>query len=722
MADIKLRIEVNPNAESEVLGTITNKIDSAGTNSNVSNTSIKAISSGVYSNIPTSEFRGSNGLSWANGGELAFDSNGYLDNVENSGGYLEDEQIPQEFFWGAVPSSKEYSVKLTFSNATNLKDIIVFGDLENNQFPTRAIVDGTTEIFSDDNKWAINLGSESATHTIEFTNWNRANYNACLTLIRVMLRYFEIDKFGGLKEVESLSQSTGQPKEIYYGVVPNSGSAKINDVNGEILDMVTDGIIPNSNVVIQIFANGKQIQSHITTDSDYGSDKVFSIRITNSLEDFRNIHISERVYYDKTIFDLLYRVLDYNTNWARSYIKEFLDNITSNYVKQFTGASPTELTIKDYFSNFMITNSYVEETNLYDFFDKICKATQTNLIEYDNGNIKFISARPVFLKNDKIIVIKSKNQFSKIDKDIIIKNKYDNVSYNKKSVNYNIKDFANFTNVSLKDNSNNFTLNNLEDGQIVVISGELSKLCFFYSVNSSNVIINNVDHLDGDPYPFSKMLYGSSSSRGGSVVRISDNNASSKEYYFSSPTIPDINRLNIYSTLHSMVFGISMKFPDLDTPTSDLKNAVFSILLREVNEVKTSSLYNSNKNIYSFSYENELIGDNVNYIGSDVENSDKEIYDLIFDNIIEDYSNGISTCRVTISCDDYYYSNGDLAKDWSNGELLQVGDVVRLDKDNIGTPAIKYKDDTTYLWRVTGRNFRKSGVPMVDLELQEIKQ
>ena len=36
MADIKLRIEVNPNAETETLGNITNKVNDVGSNANLS--------------------------------------------------------------------------------------------------------------------------------------------------------------------------------------------------------------------------------------------------------------------------------------------------------------------------------------------------------------------------------------------------------------------------------------------------------------------------------------------------------------------------------------------------------------------------------------------------------------------------------------------------------------------------------------------------------------
>ena len=275
------RIEVNPNAESELLGDVKND------NAETSNVSLKTNNSNIFENIPTSESSGINGISFAQ--DLVFDGEGYVDNTDLKGGVIQSEQEPTEFIWGIVPDNKQYSVKLTFSNASNLKDIIVYGNKTGNQFPTRAIIDGTTEIFSDDYRWAINLQEEKDTHTIEFTHWNRENYNASLTFISVMMKYFEIDKRSGLKSVESLSQSTGQPKDIFYGIVPSSGSLEILDLDGEIADMVTDEIIPNSDLNVEIFANGKKVQHHTSSSSDYSRDRIFSVDMSNKLSNLQNL-------------------------------------------------------------------------------------------------------------------------------------------------------------------------------------------------------------------------------------------------------------------------------------------------------------------------------------------------------------------------------------------------------------------------------------------------
>ena len=98
------------------------------------------------------------------------------------------------------------------------------------------------------------------------------------------------------------------------------------------------------------------------------------------------------------------------------------------------------------------------------------------------------------------------------------------------------------------------------------------------------------------------------------------------------------------------------------------------------------------------------------------------LYNIVANNIINDYSKGLETCKVTVGCTNYYNKTGKLIKNWSNKEIFKVGDVVKINKDNFGNSLYLYKNGQPILWQITGRTFRKEGVPLIDLELQEIKQ
>ena len=85
----------------------------------------------------------------------------------------------------------------------------------------------------------------------------------------------------------------------------------------------------------------------------------------------------------------------------------------------------------------------------------------------------------------------------------------------------------------------------------------------------------------------------------------------------------------------------------------------------------------------------------------------RKMSSIITNNILSDYINGVQVATISICCNDYFDENNNLIKNWANGEIIEVGDVVKV-------------EGYAGIWRVTGRNFRKIGVPMVDLELQEI--
>lgn len=105
---------------------------------------------------------------------------------------------------------------------------------------------------------------------------------------------YEITPLNGLNSVESKSQSTTQPKEIFYGVVPNTGSFEVTDYNGKIRKKIEADEIDYSNTQAELDFNGQVINSHITTDSDYNEDTVLSAEMTDTLANWDNINFAGR--------------------------------------------------------------------------------------------------------------------------------------------------------------------------------------------------------------------------------------------------------------------------------------------------------------------------------------------------------------------------------------------------------------------------------------------
>lgn len=771
MADIKVRFEVNPNKESEpkeLLGNIVND------NAELSNVSLKTDTSNIFQNVPQKNSDGINGLSWGKtfindkgqqDSYLVFDEQGYVDNEDLQGGVLESEQNPTEFIWGVVPESKQYSVKLTFSNASNLKDIIVYGNQTTNQFPTRAIIDGTTEIYSDDYRWAINLQTESDTHTIEFTHWNRANYNASLNFIAIMMRYFEIDKQKGLKSIESLSQITGQPKDIFYGVIPNSGSIEIIDIDGEIADMITDGVIPNSNLNLEIFANNKQVQNHSTNSSDYSRDKIFSVDMSNKLSNLENLTYDGFKNEDmtRTLYDILVDGLKTIGYTDSDYIDDvMLGEENTNYLKSITYPSP-----------------YMPVMNFKDFMDKLCEIAQLILTQNDNGDLIFVNLKPVNVIND-CIVIPQRMQYSQPFKTIVLNNKIERVEYVNSNFRRDIdktvntytnentfiepftEDFVPITNrdyhyfrgqtlgqyltqgvrVETFVTNGSFeivdqSIQTISDFQFSVSGKKFNKPFYGYNVRNESFwsdptyslisdlkvtfntyqdgsVVDFTEKLSEVSYSFRELQYSEDK-----TLKLSHNNS------INFTKIEDGRWKVDYSILTSTAwyywYGTDYEGPDeQNDERGEFKSVEKLTISANGNQWVLDFIDNvvkvgdTNSTLYKSLSRNELLQDNTTYNGTNIGT-------VIANNILKLYNKGLSTAEISVVCGDYYNEKGKLIKKWANGDILQIGDIVRIDKDNKGNPLWKYSNGLNMYFKITGRKFRYAGVPLLDLELQEVK-
>nr|DAJ44918.1 MAG TPA: hypothetical protein [Caudoviricetes sp.] len=96
------------------------------------------------------------------------------------------------------------------------------------------------------------------------------------------------------------------------------------------------------------------------------------------------------------------------------------------------------------------------------------------------------------------------------------------------------------------------------------------------------------------------------------------------------------------------------------------------------------------------------------------------VVDRLSNSILSDYANGVSTCTTEITLDQLKYTDGTIAKQASDGEILHIGDVVRLDRNSFGDSMYNYADGNPYLWRITGTTLIYDGYPHQKLELQEI--
>lgn len=96
-----------------------------------------------------------------------------------------------------------------------------------------------------------------------------------------------------------------------------------------------------------------------------------------------------------------------------------------------------------------------------------------------------------------------------------------------------------------------------------------------------------------------------------------------------------------------------------------------------------------------------------NYIYAEsYESGVKTLEQVIGDNILYDYAQGLRNTAISVGCCDFQDIEGQSAVKWTQGEAINADETV-------------YIDDNQKFWRVTGRKFKKEGAPFVDLELQQ---
>lgn len=258
------------------------------------------------------------------------------------------------YMFGVVDSNKLYDLTLTL-DGTSLDSIKITFDNAAQQWATVAIIDGDTAnpITNNSIVWDIIFPTISNSHTIKFTTWNRADYNACFTAIETLPNKMIFDK-RWIKEVESLAQLTPNPSEVKFGVLANTGSLKLIDRNNKLAQYASAGYFTRNDFPISIFANGKQIQSHLATDTEYDTNaRTLNIEMSNKLAKWDDIKFSGMPLQDPmTLYDILNYICEASTvgedaidigivpNYDNKFTLEFcnLDYVKDNVIK--INASP----------------------------------------------------------------------------------------------------------------------------------------------------------------------------------------------------------------------------------------------------------------------------------------------------------------------------------------------------------------------------------------------
>ena len=749
MADIEVKIDLQ---ETEL-----DTLESIGTSVDVSNVSTPVVNN-KFVDLSTKN-NGANLKSWATGSLSLAD--GYVGGKDaelvEQGGY-------NGYVFGAVDSNGKLEVSIELVGR-NIDSIVIYGDKTANQFPTKAYLDNDTAnyFYSDDLKWAIRFPEAKETHKITFVEWNRPNYNACLTAILVFANSLFLGK-EYIKSLSSISQRTDRPNDLVYGVLPNSGVLEILDIDGELKDYVEDGVISNSNVGVNIIANGKQIMSHITVDSNYDVNaKTLRLELGDLLSNWDKTYYNGYSYNNQPqdLYTILQSVL---SDVGYENIDEMLDT------KIIFGDNKNG-TVKEYLSKIVVEYPYIKEGYLRETINKICTIAQLQVIRNSENKIKFVSARPVISDEEfgQMIELDKKSIIGSFDRTVILKNQYDDVEltvakpsdtlsinsvfYTSKESVDNIFKEANvgyvntgsqisgdkahgiarveafytdgsFTTKTKKNlnlvqgsnfrNYNSSSVNKMWSLKYKELSGTTS-----YSisgVNSGSYLFRQTTQ----PVDITVTNWGNSNEQEGTLVP--PNIQATITGYGSTPdtTINDNSYINVSVNGENVTVNYHIlteirtytltgyESGGLMTGTANRKRAT-ALEVSLYGDVRTISFEDvSATNTSGAKNVASVVGNELLQQGTTFDNT-TSIVDVIRENIKSDYSKGIASATTTVVCKDYSNINGEKTKVWLNGDIIHQGDIVS-----------EYHDKNKK-WRVVGNEFMKTGVPLDGLTLQEVK-
>lgn len=843
MADIKLKIQTGLDKNSSSIDTVSLfNASMIGENKGViSNTSIKGKEgwTGIFASVPTGDNNVSNGLSWALG-ELCFNNNDYLDNISPSNATLESEKNGTVYIFGATDGNGYEPVFLRIYGE-GIRFLVLKGDESTGQYPVEAVVNGEY-ITNDNNSLEIRCDPSLSIQSIDITKWSKPNYNAVITSIETFTDDIIVDGLSGLKSVETLTQMTGKPKEIYYGGVESRGSAEILDKKGSIKDLISVGTIDNSQTKIEIWANGKKLNTQKSIDSNY-ENRNFTIDFGDVISQLEQIQVSRKTNDDVSALIVLKEMLGMAGLNEQQYDLSNKVLIDGNFIS-----------IEEYLNKVTFTNIH-NQASLKKHIDDICIATQLNFYE-KNGVLIFVSSRPKIVdKEQTILHIPSKYQHSTPSKDVLLKNKYSKVDIKRNEIyktlqeagattaTGNLRPNVDFTQpifypkdgVYINDPKGfyRYATNEEIDGQIVTYEWA-SKGYYennqdiypwekeYYQQESARVDVyvqSGSIKLSKSDYPFDelkiakengspKVAYNVFEYEGYAIDTdntdilldkdevtsswnwvVTENNQNPFTLYMKAKKISENGSLKVQDSSFSYVNAGMVDYIDMNGATKYLfadpyagqgsnisieplpdgwrinyrlytgKIEAKASMTGTVNKGKVTSLQvNGERNGYQvkifqipqitvsldaykvdarfedelYSIENTSVEKKVTislqqseYMQTtakiQTQKGEETLANYVGLNILEDYKNGVSTAKLTSVCADLYDENGTKIRDWSKGETYEIGDIVQIDKDNNGTPLWTTSSKEPMLWRVTGRNFHKEGVPLVDLELQEIK-
>lgn len=549
-----------------------------------------------------------------------------------------------------------------------------------------------------------------------------------------------------ISSLKSVSESTSDAGSINYGTLANTGSIEIQDGNGYISKMIDDGLLPVSDLDVDIEVNGEAFQQHITTDSDYDTEgNTLNISLSNFIKDFDVLKYKGYIYQNEpvTLYELFIHVL--NSYYQYSYTDQldtFFDSKTLDYIK-----------------NIIIEYPSIEYGKTYrQVLDELCTIAQLNMFVSSNKILKFVSARPKYASREEIKTLNWNDVVEDLKYTKILKNKYDGVEMTVTQVNDIVETSTPIYSWNSSQEYQSSSTNDSKNGQFVVLGvmaktvAEVSATYYTGKISFPKKSANNLNQITGvldktNSYGIPNTTYSVNytKSTGGAVMptvmiegienvplpnytstvsgmgELAQYDVENKKYKNISvsttstydnltASVSDDTNLHIleivedslnkdnYVATFKVLVGYR-KFASVYYPSSGLNKVLYGMAERVTPNSVDITIY-GNKRTISFndvsassvgisSRKTKATVNSGGLLQTTTTYKDEEISEIIKKNILDDYKNGVSDGKLTI-----------------NKPLVEVGDLIKCPNDK-------------RVWRVVGKEFHYDGEYLFPLSVMQ---
>ena len=368
-----------------------------------------------------------------------------LNGINTIGSYegsLINETSYNGYMWGLSGSTGKNSIVLTIKGTTLGRVGFLF-DRYAGQYPHKYILTYGGERIEYENRFAdpyeieVILGASNIEQTIEFTEWEKPNYQMCLTYFEYFPSY-EVFTDSDVENIDTNVEATNDLSMINYGCISNIGNISIYDKVDAMGDNMIWSYAQMGYFNLNFFAmkiemfNGN-VSTHVLSQTPYyGDNKTFTASLTDKIYTWSDVICEKTAYVQQTtlynvLFDLLNTYLPNDS--GKTLQKMSTQKIVIGNNDDDAELVETETYLTNYLQDIIIPPFSFGEESLVSRLNKICVVAQLYCYYDENNILSFITARPR-ATTDEIknkLIVEYGDQFNEVVSTILVANAYDNV-------------------------------------------------------------------------------------------------------------------------------------------------------------------------------------------------------------------------------------------------------------------------------------------------------